>query len=381
MALLVAPSRSLLLAESPRPGCDSWSARPCWPSPALDCAFRALARDLGDKLLHGSFGSEALVQLEDAMQLQRYCPALPRTQRTPAEAGADAAAAAGGRAAPPCSYSGATSGKVYAVAASGGDDGGPGTLSAPFATPARAVAASRQRAAVGEGATIVLLPGTHYLANETMELDERDSGLVLTGCEAVAGAASPLQLPTTLSAGRALNASGVWEAVPGEPRVSMMRHAFGPGRPIDGLFLSSASANVRMVRARHPNSDPERVIWPSSAPADGAQQYPAEQYIGPQLLRYPESRPLGPPETPCTGTLEVLHDLHKTQNTKTRARLMVVQARQAVRCSKTRLRAQTGSRRRRGSWCRPSCWRSHPPTGTALPAGCPRASTSPLLGA
>jgi hypothetical protein len=64
----------------------------------------------------------------------------------------------------------------------------------------------------------VLLPGTHYLANATTKLDARDSGLVLTGCDGA--------MPT-LSAGVPLNARGVWEAVPGEPSVSMMRNAFG----------------------------------------------------------------------------------------------------------------------------------------------------------
>ena len=63
---------------------------------------------------------------------------------------------------------------------------------------------------------------------------------------------------------------------------------------VDGLFLSSASANARLVRARHPNSNPERVIWPSSKPSASASQYPAEQYIGPEMLRYPESWLLPP---------------------------------------------------------------------------------------
>ena len=264
------------------PACDTWSARPCWAPPALDCAFRGLTKDLGARLLAHNFGHAAVAELEDAMQLARYCPALPLTQRPPMLPDSNAGHSSG---APACNYKGAGTGKVHAVAPEGGNDGGAGTLSAPFKTVARAVAASRQRKVAGDGATIVLLPGTHYLGNATVELDERDSGLVLTGCAPVTAGAV---LPTILSAGRPLNASGVWEAVPGNPGVSMMRHAFG-GQAIDGLFLSSASTNVRLVRARHPNSNPERVIWPSGAPAAGAQQYPATQYIGPEMLRYPES--------------------------------------------------------------------------------------------
>jgi hypothetical protein len=67
----------------------------------------------------------------------------------------------------------------------------------------------------------------------------------------------------------------------------MVKGAFA-GHAIDGLFLSSATSNERLVRARHPNSNPERVIWPTGQQkANG--QFPAEQYIGPEQIRYPQN--------------------------------------------------------------------------------------------
>jgi hypothetical protein len=274
--LLLAPALPLLPAQTP-PACDIWSARPCFGSQALDCAFRNLTREFGASLLAPEFGAAATFELEQAMQLGRYCPALRRT--APPRRPAPAPAADGATAAAACRHSAAASGKVFGVAAAhgGGDDSGVGSIATPFATLERAVAASReQRAAAGEGATIVLLPGTHSLADSTVELDARDSGLHLTGCDGA--------MPT-LSAGAPLNPRGAWEAVPGQPGVSMMRSAFG-GKAIDGLFLSSPAANDRLVRARHPNSNPERVIWPTGT---AGAQYGASQYVGPDMIRYPES--------------------------------------------------------------------------------------------
>ena len=79
---------------------DGQAARPCWPFPELDCSFRGLTTDLGSKLLGERFGPEAIAELGDAMQLGRYCPALPRTQRPP----------------PMCSYRGAADAVAAAAA-------------------------------------------------------------------------------------------------------------------------------------------------------------------------------------------------------------------------------------------------------------------------
>ena len=60
---------------------DGQAARPCWPSPELDCAFRCLTTDLGSKLLGERFGPEAIAELGDAMQLGRYWGATTRSAR------------------------------------------------------------------------------------------------------------------------------------------------------------------------------------------------------------------------------------------------------------------------------------------------------------
>lgn len=269
---------------APPPPCSQWSARPCWASSdevdhlqLLDCAFRNVTRDFAGKLLE-PFGRAARSELEDALQLERYCPELRRTSRPPPGRAQDASAI-------PCRFSGGAPNRaVYYVAATGGDDTGVGSGGAPFATVERALAASRSRVR-RVGATIVLLPGTHYLTNGTIELDGRDSGLVVTGCDGSGD--DDIALPTILSAGIALNQPAAWEAVPGEPHISMLKGAF-QGHAIDGLFLSSTSSNVRLVRARHPNSNPERVIWPTGPQAANG-QFSAEQYIGPEQIRYPQN--------------------------------------------------------------------------------------------
>ena len=67
--LLLAPALPLLPAQTP-PACDIWSARPCFGSQALDCAFRNLTREFGARVLSGY----ALLQILTKLKLSSVNP-------------------------------------------------------------------------------------------------------------------------------------------------------------------------------------------------------------------------------------------------------------------------------------------------------------------
>ena len=83
-----------------------------------------------------------------------------------------------------------------------GSDGGAGTAADPFATAARALAATRE---AGAPKAIVFRGGVHFLG-ATLELDGRDSGLILTNYEDEAAWLSG-GVPLTTTWARAANAT------------------------------------------------------------------------------------------------------------------------------------------------------------------------------
>ena len=117
-----------------------------------------------------------------------------------------------------------------------GSDGGAGTAADPFATAARALAATR---AGGAPKAIVFRGGVHFLG-ATLELDGRDSGLILTNYEDEAAWLSG-GVPLTTTWARAANATY-------ETRIA---ETF----PYRGtiLGLNVIEPHRRFVRARYPN--------------------------------------------------------------------------------------------------------------------------------
>ena len=135
----------------------------------------------------------------------------------------------------------------FFVNASGGSDSNAGTRDAPFATFARALAATRAGGArpPGAAACVVLREGTHGLGGATQVLTAADSGLVVTGAagEGEAWVSGGVQLPAL--AWKAFNTTGanVWVAdVPAGLVASM------PG-------LNTGAPLLRMRRAQFPNFD------------------------------------------------------------------------------------------------------------------------------
>ena len=163
-------------------------------------------------------------------------------------------------AAPPAPRDGAT---IY-VSPLGDDAAGDGSQAAPFATPARALRASRAAPPGGRN-TILLRGGTYFLA-ETLVLTAQDSGLTLQGApgeEAWLSGALPLANVTW----RAVNVSppsNLWSA-----DLSALGVSSAPGLRLNG---------ERLVRARFPNNDsPERTGFGAcfSAPSWTPQRTPA----------------------------------------------------------------------------------------------------------
>ena len=118
----------------------------------------------------------------------------------------------------------------------GGSDGGAGTAADPFATAARALAATR---AGGAPKAIVFRGGVHFLG-ATLELDGRDSGLLLTNFEnETAWLSGGVPLATT------------WARVANATYETRIAETF----PYRGtiLGLNVIEPHRRFVRARYPN--------------------------------------------------------------------------------------------------------------------------------
>ena len=140
----------------------------------------------------------------------------------------------------------ARDGATIFVSPSGSDAAGDGSQDSPFATPARALQASRAAPAGGPN-TIVLRGGTYFVP-QALVLTPADSGLTLQGMPGEEAWLSGAQ-PLVGVAWKAVNVSGganVWSA-----DLSTLGIASAPGLRING---------ERLIRARFPNNEsPERI--------------------------------------------------------------------------------------------------------------------------
>jgi len=214
-------------------------------APAFDCGWRALAYAFAARAQ--PWRPEAsLRDVHDALQLAVLCnstfpghvPAASLPSPSPPPLG----------------------GTILYVNATGGDDGAAGTLSAPLASIAGAVA--RVRAGVPPPATILLREGVHRL-NATLRLQASDAGLTFGAYQGEVA---------TVSGARALTLA--WEPAPPAPRSGArvwVANVAGQGLPTDlspglvpALYTSpdGGATLVRATRARFPNARPELDAWP-----------------------------------------------------------------------------------------------------------------------
>ena len=194
----------------------------------LDCATRNFTYGFALSLLPLR---APLAAVFDALRLAADCnQTLPAARALPAPA------------APPPSAPGS-----FFVDAAKGSDGASGSEAAPFATVARALAATR---AGGGGGSIVLRGGAPFFLPAPLLLDARDSGLSI--------AAYPGEAPV-LSGGAALPALA-WARVGPSPDGAVNATVWaaplpaGVAAPFAALFAPSGR---RAVRARFPNGNPE----------------------------------------------------------------------------------------------------------------------------
>ena len=155
-----------------------------------------------------------------------------------------------------------------------GSDANPGTQQQPFSTVARAVRASRGGDAP---AAIYLRSGTHYLANP-ITLYPSDSGISFQSYDSG---------PAVVSGGVVLDAALTWQPY----NVSKSSNIYVAKLDLARLGLRGGFSSLfvngsRAVRARWPNANPERTIWPvgyasaaSWAPPSTAFSPPTEIYI------------------------------------------------------------------------------------------------------
>ena len=208
---------------------------------SLDCATRNFTWFFAQSLLPER---APLVSVFDALRLAVDCnqtrPSAPPAPAPPFYA------AGGGRVLRALPLPAAAAGAFF-VDAERGNDSNSGSEAAPFATVARALAATRAGGArpPGAAACVVLREGTHGLGGATQVLTAADSGLVVTGAagEGEAWVSGGVQLPAL--AWKAFNTTGanVWVAdVPAGLVASM------PG-------LNTGAPLLRMRRAQFPNFD------------------------------------------------------------------------------------------------------------------------------
>jgi hypothetical protein len=222
------------------------TGKPPGVSRSFDCAMRKLAFEYA-QAVHPGRGS--LPSVFDGLQLSR-CGVTPAAAVAPNPVAAAAAAAAAATAA----TNQRPEPEIF-VSVNGSDGSGSGTLAAPYATPHRGVAACRRAAtAVGSSAcTLTLRAGTYFLADSPLQLSAMDSGLTIRsypGEQAELSGGEPLSGLTwslanlTAAAAANLSRTVAWKA---------------PFRAAGGELpaLRLRDTGRRVVRARHPNVDPE----------------------------------------------------------------------------------------------------------------------------
>ena len=221
-------------------------------APEFDCGWRALAYAFAVRAQPWR-PAAALRDVHDALQLSVLCnttfpghaPSSPPPPPPPLPPAAAAAA------------------REIFVNASGGDDSAAGTISAPLASIAGALALARAGSGGGPPATIFLRDGVHRL-NATVRLGAADAGLTLA---AYGGERA------TVSGARALALA--WSPAPPAPRSGArvwVADVAGQGLPsalapsaVPALYLSAdgGATLARATRARFPNARPELDAWPA----------------------------------------------------------------------------------------------------------------------
>jgi hypothetical protein len=155
-----------------------------------------------------------------------------------------------------------------------GNDAATGTISSPFATLARGVAAARTAAPPGAPRAVTLLTGTYYMNGSTLTLDARDSGLTLSSTEnATVSGGTLLQ---GLSWVRGIP-TGAWCAPLG-----MM----SPSLP-QVLGLRDARSGSRYTRARFPNVDVDTESILDSGVVPASNKWTLGPHFEPARVLYP----------------------------------------------------------------------------------------------
>eukprot|EP00729_Bicosta_minor_P024619 gene24619-34159_t len=178
-----------------------------------DCKGRLLAYEYGLKIIPAR---KAQLESFDALNLATSCGVTRPSETIAAQDEVPVLAVPEGA---------AKASRVYHVAANGGDDrAGSGSVSSPFASIHRALAATRAATATtttgaGTGApkAIVLEAGVHYL-NATIQLGVADSGLTITAAPGAEGqvtvSGGQLLKPTWTKSSRGNPAYNIYETPP-----------------------------------------------------------------------------------------------------------------------------------------------------------------------
>lgn len=171
---------------------DGSAVGPLLFKPELDCAVRSVASDYSQHLL--PWADPTLVF--DALRLSIDCNA---TRPTSSSSYFSAA---------PFKLKPTTTGSVFYADAVNGDDSNAGTLSSPFLTIARGLAATR---GAGTGSNqLILRAGGVFVLNETIELTPADSGLTIS--------AYPNDLPSSPVISGGVSLKGLsWAPAPTPP--------------------------------------------------------------------------------------------------------------------------------------------------------------------
>jgi len=289
--LYVAPALALGLGDDVVPEPFLWSGRPDLIDPALDCAARRVAHDFTVAVL-----PRAAPGVYEALQMKRYCNITETTIPIPTRLDDPNIDAAG------CPTDSPT---TWFVDGSLGSDDNDGSFASPFQSLHHAVATSRSTTSSDK--TIVLRDGTHFLLPlGTLILSVEDSHLTITSCD---------NERAHISGGVLISDDWAsWAPWSTNDNISIIRNATNGLYTIDQLFVN----NGRSIRARHPNSNPERDQWPSAdipsnttfphAECDFTNapypnnifgtkdcQYNATMYIAPQHVDYPDTPWMLPP--------------------------------------------------------------------------------------
>ena len=141
---------------------------------------------------------------------------------------------------------------VTPQAATGGNDAGAGSESAPFSTIHRALAATRAATRADDGLAapkaIVLQAGVHYL-NATIQLGAADSGLTITAAPGAEG-------QVTVSGGVLLTPTWTKSARSSKQSAFTIYETPVPSTISEMRGLTTLNPHRRVTRAREPNADP-----------------------------------------------------------------------------------------------------------------------------